>query len=108
MLKTFSVAVAVVLSFIFIQESSAVPVMKVSIDLNCHELVSFGNPSAAHKVKFAESGKVYEVIYEGLHSDLKYKPYCYPTRDGVFCRVTCRLEFSTIKSDLDKYFFAFT
>uniref|UniRef100_A0A3P8TSW3 Hepcidin n=1 Tax=Amphiprion percula TaxID=161767 RepID=A0A3P8TSW3_AMPPE len=86
MLKTFSVAVAVVLSFIFIQESSAVPVMK---EQELEESVSFGNPSAAHKVKFAESGKM---PHNRQKRGFKCKLCCNCCKRGV-CGLCCKKKF---------------
>uniref|UniRef100_A0A3Q1GQG0 Hepcidin-like n=1 Tax=Acanthochromis polyacanthus TaxID=80966 RepID=A0A3Q1GQG0_9TELE len=85
-MKTFSVAVAVavMLAFIFIQESSAVPVMEQELE----DPVSFDNPPAAHEVELVESWKM--LLNSRQKRDLKCTPYCYPTKDGVFCGVTCR------------------
>uniref|UniRef100_A0A3Q1HZI1 Uncharacterized protein n=1 Tax=Acanthochromis polyacanthus TaxID=80966 RepID=A0A3Q1HZI1_9TELE len=71
-MKIFSVAV----------ESSAVPVMELE------DPVSFDNPPAAHEVELAESWKM--LSNSRQKRDLKCTPYCYPTKDGVFCGVTCR------------------
>uniref|UniRef100_A0A3P8TXB4 Hepcidin n=1 Tax=Amphiprion percula TaxID=161767 RepID=A0A3P8TXB4_AMPPE len=86
-MKTFSVviAVAVMLALIFIQENSAVPVME---EQELEDPVSFDNPPAAHEVELAESLKM--LLNSRQKRDLKCTPYCYPTRDGVFCGVTCR------------------
>ncbi|XP_008283269.1 hepcidin-like [Stegastes partitus] len=80
-MKTFSiaVAVAVVLTFICIQESSAVPVITEQV---LEEPVDFDN-----EADFAESLKM--LVNSRQKRELKCKPYCYPKKDGLVCGVRC-------------------
>ncbi|XP_033496952.1 hepcidin-like isoform X2 [Epinephelus lanceolatus] len=89
-MKTFSVAVAVavVLAFICTQESSALPVTGVE---ELMELVSNDNddnPVADHQELPVELGERLFNIRK-KRAPAKCTPYCYPTRDGVFCGVRC-------------------
>nr|AEK87108.1 HAMP1 [Epinephelus coioides]AEK87109.1 HAMP1 [Epinephelus coioides] len=86
-MKTFSVAVAVaiVLAFICTQESSALPVTGVE---ELVELVSSDDPVADHQELPVELGERLFNIRK-KRAPAKCTPYCYPTRDGVFCGVRC-------------------
>nr|XP_033496954.1 hepcidin-like isoform X2 [Epinephelus lanceolatus] len=87
-MKTFSVAVAVavVLAFICTQESSALPVTGVE---ELVELVSSDDPVADHQELPVELGERLLNIRK-KRAPAECTPYCYPTRDGFRCGVTCR------------------
>ncbi|XP_059194833.1 hepcidin-like [Centropristis striata] len=86
-MKTFSVAVAVavMLAFICVQESSAVPITGVQ---EPEELMSNDNP-AAEQEEMTEEWKMPLNFRQKRSRGMKCTPYCYPTRDGVMCGVRC-------------------
>ncbi|XP_049902062.1 hepcidin-like isoform X3 [Epinephelus moara] len=86
-MKTFSVAVAVavVLAFICTQESSALPVTGI---VELVEPVSSDNNDNHQELPVELRERLFNIRKKRAPAECI--PYCYPTRDGFHCGVTCR------------------
>uniref|UniRef100_A0A3Q1EZ86 Hepcidin n=1 Tax=Acanthochromis polyacanthus TaxID=80966 RepID=A0A3Q1EZ86_9TELE len=85
-MKTFSVAaaLAVMLTFIYIQESSAVPVSEEQV---LEEPVSPEHPAAAHEETTVDSWKM---LYNSRNKPGIHCHFCYGCYTSGLCKFCCR------------------
>uniref|UniRef100_A0A3Q4BQH2 Hepcidin n=1 Tax=Mola mola TaxID=94237 RepID=A0A3Q4BQH2_MOLML len=79
-MKTFSVAVAVavVLTFICVQQSSALPLT----DLQLGEPLRFDSTAAEHEEKLVDSGKCLHTLHRRGEKDCRFCCGCCPNMKG--------------------------